>query len=48
VVARSSDGLVEAVEDPSVPFLLGVQWHPEVREDAGLFQALVEAAGGRA
>ncbi|MEW5725289.1 MAG: gamma-glutamyl-gamma-aminobutyrate hydrolase family protein [Thermodesulfobacteriota bacterium] len=27
--ARSSDGVVEAVEKPDHPFLLAVQWHPE-------------------
>jgi len=26
---HSPDGLVEAVEMPSYPYLLGVQWHPE-------------------
>jgi putative glutamine amidotransferase len=45
--ALAPDGLVEAVEDPSLPFWLGVQWHPEnlagtVHER--LFAALVEAA----
>ena len=29
VVARSSDGLIEAIDDPNRPFYLGVQWHPE-------------------
>ncbi|MCC3145514.1 gamma-glutamyl-gamma-aminobutyrate hydrolase family protein [Halanaerobium sp. Z-7514] len=24
------DGVVEAVEDPNYPYLLGVQWHPEM------------------
>lgn len=27
--ARSDDGLVEAIEDPGHPFLLGLQWHVE-------------------
>lgn len=43
-VAWSADGLVEAVEDRSGAFLLGVQWHPEVGADHRLFAALVEAA----
>ncbi|MGH2521743.1 MAG: gamma-glutamyl-gamma-aminobutyrate hydrolase family protein, partial [Anaerolineales bacterium] len=29
VVARASDGIVEAIELPGHPFALGVQWHPE-------------------
>lgn len=27
--AVASDGVIEAIESPSHPFLLGVQWHPE-------------------
>ncbi len=45
--AWTPDGLVEAVEDPELPFCLGVQWHPEVGVDASLFQALVAAARER-
>lgn len=30
VVARASDGLVEAVEAPDYTFVIGVQWHPEM------------------
>lgn len=29
VAAVSADGVIEAVEDPSKKFFLGVQWHPE-------------------
>jgi putative glutamine amidotransferase len=29
VTAVASDGVIEAVEAPGHPFLLGVQWHPE-------------------
>lgn len=50
VVARSSDGIVEATEttDPN-RFLIGVQWHPEKlipenRMQQKLIQAFVEAA----
>ncbi len=42
--ARSEDGTVEAIEDPSQRFALGVLWHPEEGEDAALFQALVHEA----
>jgi putative glutamine amidotransferase len=43
-VAWAEDGTIEAVEDRSLPFLLGVQWHPEAGDDPSLFDALVEAA----
>jgi putative glutamine amidotransferase len=42
--AWAADGTLEAVEDPSRRFLVGVQWHPEASEDAALFEALVEQA----
>jgi gamma-glutamyl-gamma-aminobutyrate hydrolase PuuD len=42
--ARAEDGTVEAIEDPSRRFALGVLWHPEEGEDAALFRALVEEA----
>ncbi len=29
VSAHAEDGIIEAVEDPSKRFVLGVQWHPE-------------------
>jgi putative glutamine amidotransferase len=41
------DGLVEAMEDPSHTFLVGVQWHPEDTTDFRLFAAHVEAARAR-
>ena len=47
VTARHQDGTVEAAEDPSLPFCLAVQWHPEEGEDISLFTALVEAASRR-
>jgi putative glutamine amidotransferase len=46
--AWSEDGTVEAVEDPALPFHLGVQWHPETDDDLSLFRALVAAAAGAA
>ena len=43
--ARADDGTVEAIEDPSRRFAVGVLWHPEEGEDAALFDALVAEAG---
>lgn len=44
VSAVAEDGTVEAVEDPSRRFALGVLWHPEAGEDGQLFEALVAEA----
>lgn len=47
--AYAEDGAVEAVEDPTRRFALGVLWHPEAGEDLKLFEALVaESARYRA
>lgn len=49
VLARSDDGVIEAVGDPRRPFHLGVQWHPERTEGPlgqPVFEGLVRAAGG--
>ena len=43
-VGWAEDGTVEALEDPSKRFALGVLWHPEEGEDLALFQALVDEA----
>jgi gamma-glutamyl-gamma-aminobutyrate hydrolase PuuD len=49
VAAHAPDGTVEAVEDPTRRFTVGVLWHPEAAEDRALFEALVaEAAAYRA
>lgn len=49
VSATAPDGVIEAIEDPSVPFCVGVQWHPEnfwrTGEFRGLFEGLL--AGGK-
>jgi putative glutamine amidotransferase len=45
VSAHAEDGTVEAVEDPSHRFALGVLWHPEAGEDMKLFEELVREAG---
>jgi gamma-glutamyl-gamma-aminobutyrate hydrolase PuuD len=42
--AWADDGTLEALEDPSKRFAVGVLWHPEEGEDAALFRALVEEA----
>ena len=48
ITARTSDGVVEAIEDPNHAFCLGVQWHPERTPGNDLTRALfsqfVEAA----
>jgi putative glutamine amidotransferase len=46
-VAWAEDGVLEAMELPGDRFCMGVQWHPEMAADAGLFVALVRAAGDR-
>ena len=38
------DDVVEAIEDPTLRFWIGVQWHPEVGDDLSLFRSLVIAA----
>lgn len=48
-VAYAPDGLIEGVEAPSRPFVVGVQWHPEnlVGDDPAmlaLFRSFVSAA----
>ena len=42
--ARAVDGTLEALEDPSRRFALGVLWHPEEAGDLRLFEVLVEEA----
>ena len=48
VVGKHGDGTIEAIEDPTKPFFIGVQWHPErtPRDEAteNLFRAFVQAA----
>ena len=50
VVARASDGLPEALEVPSLPFVVGVQWHPEELaqtdgRSSALFRDFIRASG---
>jgi putative glutamine amidotransferase len=52
VTARSADGIVEAIENPSKKFVLGVQYHPERMTETDeflehrrkLFEAFIQAA----
>lgn len=48
IVAHDEHGIVQAIEGPSYPFLLGVQWHPELlpfsASSKNIFRALVRAA----
>ena len=50
VAARSTDGVVEAIERADHPFYVGVQWHPERMPDAPstrrLMGAFLDAARG--
>lgn len=51
-VAWSSDGIVEALEGSGAPFVLGVQWHPEMSferhpEQLAPFQLFIEAVRRR-
>lgn len=48
VCGRSSDGIIEAVEQTEHPFLIGVQWHPEqltgrYAHAGRLFSAFIDA-----
>ena len=46
--ATAPDGVIEAIEDPTARFCLGVQWHPEnfwrTGEFRPLFEGFMEAA----
>jgi putative glutamine amidotransferase len=48
VSAHADDGVVEAIENPDLPFAIGVQWHAEFLVDRGperaLFRTFAEAA----
>ncbi len=52
VTGWADDGTIEAAEDPTGSFVLGVQWHPEAVEDPAVsdrvFAAFVRAAASRA
>jgi len=48
IAARETNGIVQAIEHQSLPFMIGVQWHPEFMplnpEQRRFFHHLVEAA----
>lgn len=48
VIARAKDGVIEAIDDPTRPFYVGVQWHPERTPNKPLgqrvYDELIEAA----
>jgi putative glutamine amidotransferase len=51
VGARAKDGVVEAIEMEKGPFVLGIQWHPELMAAAGdaamrkIFDLFLKACG---
>lgn len=52
VTAQADDGTIEAVEDPNHPWLIAVQWHPEMTAGSDprqqlLFDAFIAAAAQR-
>ena len=52
VSAIAKDGVVEAIESKTYPFLMGVQWHPEMLHKSVssmnlIFKALIRQAEGK-
>jgi putative glutamine amidotransferase len=48
IIGTAPDGVIEGIEDPTLPLFLGVQWHPERLSAEGdhlaLFKLLVDKA----
>jgi putative glutamine amidotransferase len=48
VAARDRNGIVQAIEHDQLPFVIGVQWHPEflpqLPRQRAIFRSLVDAA----
>ena len=45
--AKAPDGVIEGIEDPNLPFCMGVEWHPEygiTDLNLALFQKLIKTA----
>jgi putative glutamine amidotransferase len=51
VAANVRNGIVQAIEHETLPFAVGVQWHPEFlpqrREQRAIFRAMVRAVKER-
>lgn len=49
-VAYSEDGIIEAIEDKTKKFFIGVQWHPETlmkdKYSNRLFEEFIKTLGG--
>ena len=50
ISALAPDGIIEAIEMPDHPWVVGVQWHPEITAHSdptqqGIFDALITACG---
>ncbi len=43
VIARAPDKIIEAIDDPTRRFYLGVQWHPERTDNHPMGQAIFDA-----
>lgn len=41
IVAKSDDGVIEAIEIPNKTFIIGVQWHPESIYDSDKYSSLL-------
>ncbi|MEX2215432.1 MAG: gamma-glutamyl-gamma-aminobutyrate hydrolase family protein [Phycisphaeraceae bacterium] len=42
LIAKAADDVIEAVDDPTRPFYVGVQWHPERGGEGVLSQGLID------
>jgi putative glutamine amidotransferase len=47
VSGTADDGVIEALEDPSLRYCVGVQWHPEADADSPIIATLVAEAANR-